>query len=77
MSEYRCDKCDVAECGRCKMDISVLMQASDGVMTIGYYDVRADSWWAQFANAGEKYLCDACMWKDPRYIAVYGRHDHA
>lgn len=41
-------------------------------MTVGYYDAKG---WPQFANPGEVFICDACMWEDPRYIAIYG-HTH-
>lgn len=38
-------------------------------MTAGYYLAAA---FPQFAHPGEIYICDDCMWADPRYIAVYG-----
>jgi len=38
-------------------------------MTAGYYVASA---WQKCANPGEVYICDACMWADPRYIADYG-----
>lgn len=69
---YHCNKFDVAECSRCKMDLfDLLMRNSTKGMTVGYYEVK-EGQWARFANPGERYLCDACMWKDPRYIEVYG-----
>ncbi len=71
--DYRCNKVDVAECSRCKADLSELWKVSTKDMTVGYYEVREGPW-AKFANPGERYLCDACMWKDPRYIAVYGEY---
>jgi len=37
-------------------------------MTAGYYYD-----WPKMMNPGELFVCDACMWVDPRYIAVYGR----
>lgn len=40
-------------------------------MTAGYYVAAA---WSAFTNPGELYVCESCMWADPRYIAVYGRH---
>ena len=74
MSElnYHCNLFDVAECSRCKADLTTLMKASLPDMTVGYYVVKSGDW-AKFANEGERYLCDACMWKDLRYIAVYGK----
>jgi hypothetical protein len=40
--------------------------------TGGYYET-GEGYWARFADAGEKIICDACMFRDPRYIAAYGR----
>ncbi len=60
-----------AICSRCKKDTGSPLP--DGGMTAGYYHVGAGpSGWSQFANLGEVYICDECMWSDPRYIAVYG-----
>lgn len=39
--------------------------------TAGYYLAVS---WAEFTDAGEVYVCDACMWADPRYILIYGRY---
>lgn len=39
--------------------------------TAGFYK-RAG--WAEFFNEGEGRICDACMFADPRYIAIYGVH---
>lgn len=60
-------------CSRCHTNLpgSVL---PDGVMTAGYYDVRGTGGWADYANPGEQFICDSCMWADPRYIAVHGLH---
>jgi hypothetical protein len=44
----------------------------DGGMTAGYYDVRGQGGWAYFAKTGERFVCDACMWADPAYKAIYG-----
>lgn len=38
-------------------------------MTMGYYLAKG---WLEFSNPGEEYICDDCMFKDPRYVAVYG-----
>jgi hypothetical protein len=60
-ADLRCDRCT---------------QRIDGIQgpgyTGGYYDVRLPSIWSQFARPDEHFVCDACMWADPRYIAVYG-----
>jgi hypothetical protein len=58
-------------CDRCKRDLSVLIALSTEDMTMGYYRAKG---WADFCNPGEQYICDCCMFKDPRYIAVYGEH---
>lgn len=61
-------------CSRCFRDLDEEIRASRkfmGLGTIGYYEV-VSGYWSQFADPGEKYLCDACVWSDPRYIAVYG-----
>ena len=56
-------------CDRCRQ---VLPKADrTEIWTIGFYDTTSHDW-ARFANPGETVVCDACMWADPRYIAVYG-----
>ena len=57
---------DCSRCGR----IIESPSPEPGECTAGYY---VASGWPQFANPGEVYICDACMWADPRYIAVYGK----
>jgi len=56
-----------AVCSRCHKDTGSPLP--DGGMTAGYYVAAG---WPEFANPGEVYICDACMWADPRYQAVYG-----
>jgi hypothetical protein len=57
------------DCSRCgKIIDSPPPEPSE--MTAGYYIAAGHQ---QFANPGEVYVCDACMWADPRYIAVHGR----
>lgn len=68
--DHHCNKFDVSECSRCKKDLSSIFGRRGG-FTAGYYEVK-DGQWSAFANPGERYLCDNCMYKDPRYIAVYG-----
>jgi len=58
-------------CSRCQLDLSSLAAVSGNGMTVGYYN--ADGW-VGFCDPGEKYICDACMFKDPRYIKIYGIH---
>jgi len=60
-------------CDRChgvKHDASI--DTNDAV-SYGCYDVSV-GYWSQFSHESEKVVCDECMWKDPRYVAVYGRH---
>ena len=56
-------------CDRCQKQI----EKSEGPVTAGYYDT-SKGFWSQFANENEKIVCDTCMWKDERYIKVYGQH---
>lgn len=56
-------------CSRCYKDLTDLIALSDEGMTIGYYRAKG---WAEFCNPGEENICDDCMFKDPRYIAIYG-----
>lgn len=58
---------ETAICSRCKKDTG--MQLPGEGMTAGYYQATG---WPQFANPGEIFICDDCMWSDARYIAVYG-----
>lgn len=39
---------------------------------MGYYVVDKKPW-NRFADPGEKYVCDNCMWTDDRYVKVFGR----
>lgn len=60
------------DCSRCHKTIPGSAHHTHG-MTAGYYDVRGNSW-SEFARPGEEQVCDACMWADPKFIAVYGVH---
>jgi hypothetical protein len=60
---------ETAICSRCNKDTGSPLPNPSGGMTAGYYVAAG---WKQFANREEVYICDACMWSDPRYIAVYG-----
>lgn len=55
-------------CSRCDKPIKDF-RPPDGGMTAGYY---LASGWKRYANPGETYICDACMWSDPAYIVDYG-----
>lgn len=56
-------------CDRCGREIEGWEETDPIGMTAGYYNVETG--WPQFANPGEKVVCDQCMWADPRYQAVY------
>lgn len=58
-------------CSRCGQPVDSAPPCPSRPFTAGYYVAAA---WADFANPGEEYICDACMFADPRYIAVYGQH---
>jgi hypothetical protein len=55
-------------CSRCHKEIDNFSPPTGG-MTAGYYVAAG---WAKYANDGEVYICDDCMFHDPRYIADYG-----
>ena len=61
-------------CDRCDDEIEGLRGQ---FATAGFYDTAGQSWWARYANPGEKIVCDACMWADPRYRADYGINEPA
>ena len=42
-----------------------------GGVLIGYYVAAA---WKKYTRPDEIYICDTCMFADPRYIADYGDH---
>jgi hypothetical protein len=45
-----------------------------GGMTGGYYLMEGD--WASFKDhVDEEVVCDNCMFKDHKYIEIYGKHN--
>lgn len=56
-------------CSRCTKVIERFVPPDAGGMTAGYYVAAA---WAKYTNPGEVYVCESCVWSDPRYIADYG-----
>ncbi|MGN6206028.1 hypothetical protein [Humibacter sp.] len=56
-------------CSRCQQPIAGFAPPCDGV-TAGYYLASA---FPRYANEGDVYICDACMWRDPLYILDHGR----
>ncbi len=61
---------ELRHCSRCNKLVDEDGSDEPRGMTAGYYYVRFS--WSEFANPGEVFICDECMWKDPRYIALYG-----
>jgi len=71
-------------CDRCHNDFEGF-KAKGGpelkdMITAGYYDLSGDDKidysWAKFRqHPDEKVVCDECMFKDPKYIEIYGRHN--
>lgn len=59
------------QCDRCGMMVDGY---ADDHATAGFYQVREGSLWARYARLGEQYLCDTCVYEDPRYIRDYGAH---
>ena len=61
-------------CDRCGKTIEGMHVPADETgrgFTAGYYDCSGSPW-AEFVEEDEMIVCDACMWAEPRYIAVYG-----
>jgi hypothetical protein len=57
-------------CDRCK---KIVKGINTSIATSGYYSTGSNSMWAKFASPDENAVCEECMWKDERYIAVYGK----
>lgn len=61
-------------CDRCKKDFEGFRSL---IFTAGYYDVSGniESGWGKFRQSPyEQIVCDECMFKDPKFIAIYGTH---
>jgi hypothetical protein len=56
-------------CDRCKLLIFGVMTNK---MTGGFYTRRGG--WGKFMRKNENLVCDGCVWSDPEYIKVYGKH---
>ena len=61
-------------CDRCKSTVEGFLDDSfkSIIMTAGYYQVDR-GYWKDYAHENEIYVCDACMFADPRYIRTYGK----
>jgi hypothetical protein len=60
-------------CDRCKEQIRGERSKR---FTSGFYLVGPEYYWHKYSLPGEEFLCDECMWSDPRYILDYGRVDN-
>lgn len=64
------------KCDRCGEWVEGLLTRE---FTAGFYNVtqphdesgHSGGAWQQFGREGEEYICDHCMWRDPRYIEIY------
>lgn len=56
-------------CSRCGIPVGDETMLG-GPMTAGFYYTDL---WKDFFDAGDVYVCDRCMWTDPRYREAYGR----
>lgn len=63
--DIRCDRCGRVVPGALVED----------AFSAGVYVVSLGSSWHEFARPGEVIVCEACMFADPRYVAVYGKHE--
>lgn len=60
------------KCDRCGKEIEGI--EIQGLGTAGFYRLTGSSWETYRRSPNEDVICDACMWADPQYIAIYGRH---
>jgi hypothetical protein len=58
---------ELIECSRCSKRVK---SCAGENFTAGYYELKG--YWQRFAREDEVYLCDECMFSEPRYIQVYG-----
>lgn len=62
-------------CSRCNTVVNGMLSDSikSIIVTSGFYQVDK-GYWSAYAEPHEKYLCDTCMFKTPKYIKTYGRY---
>lgn len=53
-------------CDRCKQPIEGIRGDE---FTAGFYDMAK---WEEHRRENEQYVCDSCMFADPRYVERYG-----
>jgi len=63
-------------CDRCGRAVRTTTHGDLGVLgtvgTVGYYVCGTGASWCR---SGERRLCDCCAFRDPQYIAIYGKHE--
>ena len=61
---------DIVYCDLCRKRVAGARPAEgDMPFTIGYYHD-----WPTYMDLDEEDVCEPCMWADPNFQAVYGRH---
>ena len=53
-------------CDRCKQIVEVIRGEK---FTAGIYDMTK---WEEYRRENERYVCDSCMFADPKYLERYG-----
>jgi hypothetical protein len=53
-------------CNRCKQIVEGLRAEA---FTAGFYDMTT---WEEYRRENEQYVCDSCMFADPKYVERYG-----
>jgi hypothetical protein len=53
-------------CDRCKQIVEGIRGEE---FTAGFYDMTK---WEEYRRENEQYVCDSCMFADPKYVARYG-----
>ena len=54
-------------CDRCKQMVEGIRCENE--VTAGFYDMTK---WEEFRRENEHYVCDSCMFADPKYVERYG-----
>jgi hypothetical protein len=53
-------------CDRCKQLVEGIRSEE---FSAGFYDMTK---WEEYRRDNERYVCDACMFADPKYVERYG-----
>jgi NTP pyrophosphatase (non-canonical NTP hydrolase) len=60
------------KCDRCGKEVEGI--DAPGIATGGFYQLTGTCWQELRLNGDENVICDECMFADPKYIAIYGKH---